>query len=384
MGAVGNISAVFVLALSAFIYSRWSILPTFVLNAPGRLAQVNTLKDYEVKFQNVVRNCEDIYLSEKGQWALLSCDPGRDLWNTVMGVFVSSVAPVETGLYLYKYGEGGDATPAKIHLEPFKAHRDTFHPLGIEYHEDSETLFIINHSPEGSRVQWYALDAAAGVAAFEGGLSHPSDLPSPNSLAALSGTEVFITNDHKIPARKNFVLGKVETYSGYPGGSVAFLKRHENGSTSVKTLARVPFANGIVLLNSTRLAVASSNTGSVRFFDITWQLDGSPALSYTSSIAVPFLPDNVSLDSRGKLLIAGHPHAPSLEKVAKNNRFCEGRAECALPKLSWVAEWSEEDGLKTLYSGSDFGTSTTAVRDWQAGIGLVTGLYERGLLTWSL
>lgn len=84
MGPVKYASASVVALLAAFIYARWSILPFFFVNAPARLSSVNAIGDYEVRFKDVVRNCEDIYLNENEGWALLSCDPGRDKWNTVM------------------------------------------------------------------------------------------------------------------------------------------------------------------------------------------------------------------------------------------------------------------------------------------------------------
>ena len=305
-------------------------------------------------------------------------------------MLVNPDTPPETGIYLYKYSESSDAVPVKVQLEAPEAHDKTFHPLGIEYHEASQTLYIINHSPDGPSVEWYTLDTEQVVAKYEGFAQNSTYLPSPNSMVAISKDELFLPNDHLFPAKYNLLLAKLETYAGLPGGSVAYVKRNDDGSTSVKTLARIPFANGIALLNSSTLAVASSSTANVRIFNITWAANGTPELSQTSSISVPFAPDNLSSDSKGKLLITGHPHAPSLEQVAKRNRFCEGLESAAgedcssLQKLSWVAEWSEETGLTTLYSGSEFGTSTTAVRDWQAGVGFVVGLYERGLLTWKL
>jgi hypothetical protein len=40
--------------------------------------------DYEIKFADTNRNCEDAVLDEKNGIAILTCDPGRDKWNTVM------------------------------------------------------------------------------------------------------------------------------------------------------------------------------------------------------------------------------------------------------------------------------------------------------------
>lgn len=86
--------------------------------------------------------------------------------------------------------------------------------------------------------------------------------------------------------------------------------------------------------------------------------------------------------------VAGHPHAPTLEKFAKNSARCNGLGKenqegCDVKGLSWISAWNEEDGLKTLYAGADFASATTAVRDTKRKIGFATGLYERGILTWD-
>lgn len=54
--------------------------------------------------------------------------------------------------------------------------------------------------------------------------------------------------------------------------------------------------------------------------------------------------------------------------------------KCTAP--SWVAEWSEQEGLKGLYKndGEEFCSSSTAVRDNSRGVGIVSGLYESGIL----
>lgn len=46
--------------------------------------KVNTFKSHEVLFKDYVRNCEDVLMEESLGVAFVSCDPGRDRWNTVM------------------------------------------------------------------------------------------------------------------------------------------------------------------------------------------------------------------------------------------------------------------------------------------------------------
>lgn len=214
-----------------------------------------------------------------------------------------------------------------------------------------------------------------------------SRIGAPNSIAAISDTEFYVTNDHYFLARRRPILAKLETYLAPPLANIVHVKLHPNGSTTIRSLARLPFANGIAFLNDNTLAVASCTSTAVFLYNVT-QKDVGPTLSVLGKIPVPFIPDNLSVDGKGKLLIAGHPHAPSMEKVTKNNRFCQDAGaekdpRCKLDRLSWVAEWSQQGGLSDVYVGSDYGTSTTFVRDVSRGLGFVSGLYERGILSWK-
>lgn len=74
-------------ALATFLYSRSHVLKSFVANAPGRLTKINTFENYEVKFADRLRNCEDAVLLPGRQLAITACDPGRDKWNVVMVSF---------------------------------------------------------------------------------------------------------------------------------------------------------------------------------------------------------------------------------------------------------------------------------------------------------
>jgi len=59
------------------------MLWTFYGNHPSRLPSISNI-NYEIKFADMTRNCEDGILDEANDILILSCDPGRDQWNTVM------------------------------------------------------------------------------------------------------------------------------------------------------------------------------------------------------------------------------------------------------------------------------------------------------------
>ncbi|KAF7186430.1 Serum paraoxonase/arylesterase 1 [Pseudocercospora fuligena] len=385
----------FAIILSSIIYARYNILQTFYTNHPSRFTSENNINDFRILHKKSIRNCEDIYLSQDHGYALLSCDPGRDSWNTVMGTFINPSAPERTGIYIYRYAEDPDSKPEKLSIFPLNNNASEFHPLGIDLHEESRSLFVVNHAANGSRIDMFKFNAKGAYLTVMGSIVDPEHLPSPNSIAVISENEFFVTNDHFWTARKNPWLSKFETYAGLPGGTVAYMKTEgdlekDEGVAKGATLAKVPFANGIVLLNESTLAVSSSSHAEIRLFGILRNGTRSvPRLELRKRVKVPFIPDNLSVDSKGRLLVAGHPHAPTVEKTQWRNGACEVSKSlsemeyCKFPRLSWIVEWGEEDGVKTLYKGSEFGTSTTAVRDWERGVGFAVGLYERGMLAWK-
>jgi arylesterase/paraoxonase len=172
---------------------------------------------------------------------------------------------------------------------------------------------------------------------------------------------------------------------------------HFDIPTSTAThLDRVAFANGVVLLDEKTLAVASTTKSEVYIYHAPNKdyssSSGSgvkPALYLKSTIPIPFLPDNLSYDSHSKkLLIAGHAHPFSMDPFAKSREACHsGEGEkrkkaCEVRTSTGVAEWSEKEGLKVLWMGDEFATGSTAVRDGKRGAGIVSGLFEKGLLVW--
>ncbi|KAJ2972754.1 hypothetical protein NQ176_g6973 [Zarea fungicola] len=69
--------------------------------------------------------------------------------------------------------------------------------------------------------------------------------------------------------------------------------------------------------------------------------------------------------------------ALSMAGVFDQKRRCEEGTN-----LSWVTEWSEEEGLRSLFVESIYGSSATTVFDKEAGFGLIAGLYAKGLFIW--
>lgn len=267
-----------------------------------------------------------------------------------------------------------------------------FHTLGLEFDEATSTLFVTNHAQAGPRIEVFKLDLDACTATHAKTLTHPL-ITMPNSMQLLGGHELYVSNDHYFTTRDSPLLAKVETYLALPLASVVHLALDptDHSVQAARVVARQAFANGVALLNETTLAVASSSAGAVHLYAVG---AADRSLTHSRQIALPFLPDNVEAKDDGTLLITGHPHLPSLAKFAESRHVCnddevlaaaseEEKVMCAsTPGLSWVAEWSEEHGLRSIFVESIYGSSATTVWDGKAGFGLIAGLYEKGLFTW--
>ena len=42
--------------------------------------------NYEIKYADKLRNCEDLVVDDQAGYVVIGCDEGRDVWNTVMVV----------------------------------------------------------------------------------------------------------------------------------------------------------------------------------------------------------------------------------------------------------------------------------------------------------
>jgi arylesterase / paraoxonase len=289
-------------------------------------------------------------------------------------------------LWVFNYGDpkikSADALQ-EIELVGFPG-GDDFHPLGIDYHEPSSTLFALNHRSNGTQIEMFTLSLTSDhpTATYKGMIRH-SQLHAPNSVAVLGEQELYVSNDHYFLASDWPWVAAAETYLGTPSGSIVYVNLL---TPIIRVVARVPFANGVTVLNSTTLAVSSTTSAAVYLYD---RNTATGELSNRRAIKLPFLPDNLSVDRDGALLIAGHPHPPSLDEFVPTRALCrseKGKTADICNKAvspSWVSEWTEAGGVKDIYVGTEYPTSATALRDVRKRTGLIAGLYADGILVWK-
>ncbi|KAI0178974.1 calcium-dependent phosphotriesterase [Hypoxylon sp. FL1284] len=379
-------------------------------NAPGRLATVNAFNSRELKYADQIRSCEDGLLIESKGLAILACDPGREKWNTVMGVFVPGPVPGAT-IYAYDYKDS-EAQDSES-LKPFKIvgyePGIDLHTLGLAYHEETSTLFVANHRTDGSAIEMFELDLVKLTATHLRTIKHPL-LHGPNSITLISNHELLVTNDHYFLVKEHPILAIIETYLSLPLGTAVYvdispLPEDTADATNVKAkvVARLPFANGIEVLNDTTVAIATTSKAAVYLHELSASHSTSsssssspepPTLAYRSKIRFPFMVDNIQASSDGALLVAGHPNPIALTRFAKTRHVCNSPVELAAadPSVreycvtarapSWVSRWTEARGIEHLYVGDDYPSSCTATYDPERKVGIVTGLYAKGILVW--
>ncbi|TLD14888.1 hypothetical protein PspLS_10808, partial [Pyricularia sp. CBS 133598] len=411
-------------AVSRYLSGRYYALSRIYANRPHKLPPVNASfvatprvsgsgGHHAVLFADRIRNCEDgIVVPELGV-AFLSCDPGRDGWNTVMGAFAENQDANPGGqIWLYRYSKDVVAADddATMRLQRFGLsgfpEPKLFHPIGIAFDHPTETLFVLNNDVRGPRLEVfrYKPSIISPLLKHLGTIEHPL-IYSPNSVEVVSSTELYITNDHRFPARYHPILSTLENYLLLAKGTVVRVKLSSKPSTieSIRTVASLPFANGIARLNASTMVVSSTNTASIHFYSIPATAAGEKKagskeeqLTLTSVVKLPFLPDNLSVDEKGKLLIAGHPSPPELNQVSRSRALCQDE-RVRSPKAnepkhcrkamapSWAAEWTEAGGLRDLYisrgaEAGGYGTTATAARDSATGVGFLTALYDEGIL----
>lgn len=368
-----------------YMSNRVWTLSVLASNDPYKLDEVNIFPNHSIMFKDTLRNCEDAFFIPSNGVAILSCNPGRDMWNTVMGTFAKNTASVPAGnLYLYRYRDSSNLSISLIQLREYSS-ASQFHPLGLGYDEASSTLLVSNHHFDGPRIEMFRLEISSypPVAQHIRTIVQPL-IRSPNSIVALNEHEFYFTNDHHFLMKTNAYLSMLETYAALPLGGIVHVMVNNDSSVTARVVANLAYPNGLTLLNASTLAVALTDSCKVKLFDI----NNDRSLVSIADIKVPFMPDNLSSEPNGVLLISGHPHPPSLERLVKHRSQClktHQAPNCDKSKApSAVSEWTERDGLRSLYlSAAEYSSSSTAVRDPELRTGIITGLYEEGILVWG-
>jgi hypothetical protein len=268
-----------------------------------------------------LKYCEDAALwdimsssgSLKERRVIVTCDPGRKAWNTVMGPLANPNP--HGGLWIYTPGKKS-AELHRLVLKNYPKGHD-FHPLGLDiypsYGGNASNLFVINHARERSTIEHFTIFPSDPSQATWVNTLVSNYLVSPNSLALTSPTSFYVSNDHlitrRIPTYLSRVLPMVETLLGSPSSWVSHISLdHHGGSPRIQhafAALGIAFANGVALSpDGKQVALASSSVGEIYFYS---RSPTNNTLKHTHTVPMPFSPDNIRFDDEGALLITGHP-----------------------------------------------------------------------------
>ncbi|KAL0955081.1 hypothetical protein HGRIS_003998 [Hohenbuehelia grisea] len=361
---------------------------------------------------------------------LLSCDPNRKSWNTVMGPLRD---PNPRGnlwlLTLDPYKDDAEKkAPVQVSLEGYPADHD-FHPLGLEIYPSRggkpSNLFVVNHARARTTIEQFVLDPSNPASAkYIRTLTSPH-FTAPNAIALTSPTSFYVSNDHLMTRRLPYGLGHVlpvaETILALPLGWVAHvsLKANKTHPSAEPRLVHtvvapsIPFANGVALSpDGSEVAIASTTLAQVIFYKRNAK---NNKLERTDTVLMPFMPDNIAYDDSNTLIVTGHANTPRLLSLAANRTAAvspswvvsvqrrqvyedEVKPEGAAPRL--FAESQEYDMqapvsasgrapamnshvVETLFQsdGTGFSSASTGLRDASSGNLYITGLYaEEGAI----
>ncbi|GAA5972904.1 hypothetical protein JCM11641_003995 [Rhodosporidiobolus odoratus] len=276
--------------------------------------------------------CEDAtsLISQGRSLVLLSCDPDRHRWNTVMGPFEDPDS-VQGALWIIDPVPQAGVEPKieRVNLDwsALTKGQAQFHPLGLEVVQDSDAsdgarLLVVNHGANESTLERFSLLAlpdspsaspAPYIATHLHTLRHPSLSGAPNSLAVLpsssaSGLRFFLSHDHHFNRRTRSPLRKVanflETIFSLPLSRVDYvevvLPLTNGGQPKIKveTVADgVAFANGVALSpDGDTLVMASTSRRELRFYAVAQvEHNVKPSLTLIRTVSLPMLVDNLSI-----------------------------------------------------------------------------------------
>ncbi|KAH9481410.1 hypothetical protein JR316_0005936 [Psilocybe cubensis] len=363
---------------------------------------------------------------------IVSCDPGRKTWNTVMGPLLDPTP--HGGLWIYvspddttRRSDGSILDPS---LPVYQAHRITlknypeghdFHPLGLEiwpsYSGNSSNLYVINHAREATVIEHFLLNPAHPTEAMHIRTLRSLHFHSANGLALTSPDSFYVANDHLVTRRLpvlGHILPMIESVLSLPSGFVSHITLNKHTPTESKSISEevfvklfIPFANGLAISSSgTQLALASTSMGEILLYERDPKTN--KLKRKTDTIRLPFFPDNVNFSpsSEGveEIIVGGHPNFPDLIEVAEGKSAgCPSWVIAIVPQENSRGEQSivfDQDApvslnskirkvgprwtMKTLFQSDGveekggFSSSTTGLMDPNTGALYVTGIYSQG------
>jgi arylesterase/paraoxonase len=184
-----------------------------------------------------------------------------------------------------------------------------FHPHGISLYTGAGSgarLFVVNHRAEGHFIEIF--DLADSLLVHRDSISGPL-MHSPNDVVAVGPRQFYVTNDHGSTSR----LGR--TLEEFLRLSKCTVLYYDGAQFSVAANG-IRYANGINCSPDGRQIYVASVTK--LGIEVYHREPASGALTQRAFIECRFGVDNIEVDTRGNLWIAGHPKILTFVKHGKD------------------------------------------------------------------
>lgn len=197
-----------------------------------------------------------------------------------------------------------------------------FRPHGISLVADhgKQRLFVINHAPDGERIEIF--DLAAGRLAHARTVKGPA-LVSPNDIVAVALDRFYVTNSRR---HSQGTLAWIESTFRLDWGNVVYF----DGARFTEVLNRIGFPNGINRDKDGRhVYVVSSFDQAVHVYARDTGTDAVGTLTRAGTLRVGTRLDNVDVSENGDLWVAGRaqyleaPQPSQVVRIAADGRVDE-------------------------------------------------------------
>ena len=291
--------ATVLLTVSALLYqSLTQRSPLLLLSTPGAVPDSHACK---VHHPDLLSNCEDFARLPSTSYVFLSCDRGRREWYHALSAFPSSAPKGE--IFLWDYAQ---PAVAPVLLSTADSLGNDFHPLGISAVTTSPTtarLFIANQAKSSGSIEVLDVNLDTRTALHSQTLRH-GGIWSPNGVAAVDASSLFVTNDAFFSRRWRTGL-LLEVLLGLPGGNIVHVSVAPT-EVSVDNVARVSFANGIAVDKANAKLYVASSTHGLYTYAILDPSTTPHRAAAESFVRTPFAADNVLLDG-STVYVSGIP-----------------------------------------------------------------------------
>lgn len=248
------------------------------------------------KLVSGVLSSEDITIDPRTGMAFISSDDRRPWFHGGKGQ--------QGAIYGYNLAS---KSPRLVNLT--RGFRKEFHPHGIGLYiaeNGRSSLFVVNHRKDGQFVEIFDFDGEK--------LSHRRSvtgdlMSSPNDVLPVAPEKFYVTNDHG--SRSTF--GK--TLEDYLQLSRAYVLYYD-GKTFRKVAQGLKYANGINMSKGGKTVYVASTTGHAIYLYDRNLRTGSLHLRQTINLGTG--PDNIEVDTKGRLWIGAHPKLLTFVKYSKD------------------------------------------------------------------